>query len=236
MAEPPSSLFDSQRYYVTSTVISLLTLILIALHALFPTQGIDSTTAVFLVILIAPWLFPFVRKISLPGGGGVETRDIEKIEAVSGKVSEKRRLRIPSREQSLSAYPRTLSLDVLDEDPNLALASLRMNLEQSVRRVLRGVKDTPRNMRYSSLRAMVDYLHQREILSSELQEAIMSISNVGNRAIHQTDVDRATASRVIEASIPILDVLADIARSSMKTQGKRGEVRPLVLNGQTKRR
>jgi hypothetical protein len=234
MAVSLSSLFGGSRYYVTSIIISILAFMLILAHALFPSCGIDSTSAAFFVILIAPWLFPFVRKISLPGGGGVETRDVEKIEAVSGRVSEKHKLRIPGRAQSLSAYPRTLSLDVLDEDPNLALASLRMNLEQSVRRVLGGVKDTPKNMRYLSLRGMVDYLHQREILSSELQEAIMSISNVCNRAIHQTDVDRATASRVIEASIPILDALTDIARSSVKTQGKRGEARPPGLNGQMK--
>jgi hypothetical protein len=75
------------------------------------------------------------------------------------------------------------------------------------------MKDVPPSYRYASLRKMVEYLYQREILSSELKSAILSINDACNRAIHQTDVDAASASRVIDASVLIMNALKDLASS-----------------------
>jgi hypothetical protein len=186
---------------------------LIVVHALYPNYGIDSTSAALFILLIAPWLFPFIRRISIPGGGGIEPRDVERIEKASEKVSEAQ-VQVSARRRPRATQTQRLTMNLLlDEDPNLALAGLRMYTEQSVRRVLRTVKDVPDSNRFMSLGNMVDYLHQREILSSELQEAILSINKVCNRAVHQTDVTRATASRVIEAAGPVLVALEQVSGS-----------------------
>jgi hypothetical protein len=75
------------------------------------------------------------------------------------------------------------------------------------------MKDVPPSYRYASLRKMVEYLYQREILSSELKSAILSINDACNHAIHQTDVDAASASQVIDASVLIMNALKDFASS-----------------------
>jgi hypothetical protein len=60
----------------------------------------------------------------------------------------------------------------------------------------------------------VRLLAEREVFSDELSEAIDRIVEICNRALHQADVDRTTARRVIAASVPVFDALGDIAKRS----------------------
>lgn len=188
---------------MTSLLISLAAGLMIVFHAASWGQ-IDPTSVVFFLIFVSPWLFPFVTKISLPGGGGLEIR--EEVEAL-----EKQTERIVTSRPFAPILPNQVALAyrVIDEDPNLALASIRMGLEQ----VLRQLSGPDEPVKYP-LGEIVKILASREILSDTLVEPIVSITRICNRALHQADVDRPTAQRIIAASIPVFEALNDALNRS----------------------
>lgn len=179
---------------------------MIAFHAASWGQ-IDLTSVALFLILIAPWLFPFVTKISLPGGGGIEIREVEALERQTEGIVTPGAIAPTVPNQVALAYR------VVDEDPNLALASIRMGIEQNLRQI--SGEDEER-VKYP-LGELVRTLARRGALSKNLIDPIDSITRICNRALHQADVDRPTAQRVIAASIPVFEALnnaADRTRNS----------------------
>jgi len=201
------SLFRGSRYYATSLLVSAAAALMIAFHAASWGQ-IDLTSVALLLIFISPWLFPYVTKISLPGGGGIELQ-VEALEQQTEKIPSPRAIGTRSVPKQVA-----LAYRINKEDPNLALASIRMGLEQSLRQISRGDEDA---MHYS-IRQLMGLLARRRILSDELVDPIDSIIRICNRALHQADVSRPTAERVIAASIPVFDTLDNIAKRSGYTE------------------
>jgi hypothetical protein len=114
---------------ITEIVVSAVAIAIALAHMFFDEKllRIDSTTLVLLVFAAAPWLFPFVKSLTLPGGAVVEFREElaklkvefrEKQEAVEKKVDviEDRGL-LPGRpEPRQIASPRSLSFDAVAKD------------------------------------------------------------------------------------------------------------------------
>src|SRR5882762_6327695 len=66
-------------------VISAAAIVLAAAHMFFPDKlQLDSTTLVLLVIAAVPWLFPFLKSLTIPGGAVFEFR--EQLREVEKKV------------------------------------------------------------------------------------------------------------------------------------------------------
>ncbi len=57
-------------------LISVFSGILIIIHMLFPQLLIDSVSVTLLIIVIFPWILPYVKKVMFPGGGGIEMQDL----------------------------------------------------------------------------------------------------------------------------------------------------------------
>ena len=206
-----STLFRGERYYWTAFAISGVALLLIYAHAI-SRLTIDLTTVALLLILISPWLFPFVKQVSFPGGGGIVTRDVEALEKASGEISSRTPLSVRARtrvpQQVGQAYM------IVDEDPNLALASIHIALEQTSRDLA-----NKRNMdgKYP-VSKLVRLLSSRGVIPDDLIEPMYGINKICNRTLHQADVDRDTARRVIGASESVFQELNRISRGGVSTQ------------------
>jgi hypothetical protein len=185
--------------------------VLIYLHIRYPSLSIDMTVAVLLFLLLIVWILPYVKSFTLPGGAGIELR--EKVDDAERKLagtnplhnSEKRML--VNKEPTISE-PTVTRDQLLEQDPSLALASLRIELEG----LLRDVGRTrslffPRGL---GMAQMVDALEQRKTLTTEIASALRDVVYVCNEAIHGTNVAFDTARRTLNAGQTIVNALKDI--------------------------
>ena len=112
---------------ITQIIITAVALIIAGEHLKWPNLKIDSITLTLLLVAVMPWLSQIFKSLELPGGWKIEFHDLQKAtkradEAglLSGKV------------QSASPYSFQL---VADEDPNLALAGLRIEIEKRLTQI-----------------------------------------------------------------------------------------------------
>lgn len=98
-------------------------------------MGIDLTTLLLLVIAALPWLAPIFKSLELPGGLKVEFQELEKAKEEASRAG---LLAKPAENKREPAY-----LLVAQEDPNLALAGLRIEIERRLAAIARvkGLED-----------------------------------------------------------------------------------------------
>jgi hypothetical protein len=182
------------RYF--PILVSLICGSLIILHLIYPNVSIDNVTIALVVILIFPWLFPHVRTMKFPGGTEITFRDAQRMEdlAKQSKIS----IGLPTEVERIPTR-----WDLLRYDPTLALASLRIDIEKSLKEVAgrRGIDAR------GSLRSVLDLLHSREVIGNREFEILREISSVGNRAVHGERVNGSTASRILDIGEAVLRYL-----------------------------
>ena len=180
--------------------------ILIILHAIYPQYSIDTTTIALIIILVFPWLLPYIKTLKLPGGTELTFRDeIQELEKLAEK-SEISRITAPSP-PVLSAAPSRSQLCLVD--PNLALASLRIEIERKVRDIA-GQKGVEIAHQRISLRLLLNKLHSSGIIPTSEFKILNLIIDVCNRAVHAEKVNVETASEILdigESAILYLDSL-----------------------------
>jgi hypothetical protein len=93
-------------------------------------------------------------------------------------------------------------------DPPIALAKLRIELEQEMRQLLL-MSDPKAERRPLSVRQLARELMKRGIIDDAVGEAVLSVSDVLNRAVHGAQIGEEDAERIIEGGIRLLDSLAE---------------------------
>ena len=138
-------------------IVTFFSVILIAAHAFFPEITIDNITLALIVIIVFSWLIPNVQTIKLPGGTELTLRKfatkLEEDSARSELIQPQRVLAEtpPSKDE-------TLRWILLQSDPNLALASLRLDIEKTLRQIA-DVKKL--FLEKAPLRRILNTLHKR---------------------------------------------------------------------------
>jgi hypothetical protein len=97
-------------------------------HLVWPDIGIDAITITLLLVATVPWLAPLFKAVELPGGVKVEFAELEKAqrEAESAGI-----LATPRTHREREVGSRLIPTD----DPNLALAGIRIELERRLRKI-----------------------------------------------------------------------------------------------------
>lgn len=164
-----------------------------------------------------------IEKASLPGGVSLilrqEVREAkqlsDKIEAAPPSKRAKNATRIPltevnARLLSLGLQPSPSGFDGLYyrnlaiQDPNLALAGLRIEVDITLKNLAKGfnVKATSGE----SSRRLAKRLHESNAISSEQMQLINKILSIGNLAVHgSTTVTFDEAISVIDAAEVVVD-------------------------------
>ena len=173
-----------------------------------------TVIVLFRVDLIA--LLARLRKAALPGGVTLDFQEeVEAAESLSAEVRkeqrarEERRAPLPLNELnerllSLKLQPSPSGLDfgfyktLAKQDPNLALAGLRMELETMARNLAAGF-NVPLNAREGVGRLLPRLLEAGAITAQQakLGESIVSICN---QAVHGTRVSLSEAEKVIDVA------------------------------------
>lgn len=201
-------IFPDKLKYI-ALVISFICFWFIVFHILFPDLSIDTITIILILIMIFPWLYPYVKSISLPGGWGVEFRDavkhLEETADESNIMKDRDRKKI--REEI-----EPIKLDLLRIDPIIAFASLRSDLERKISEIL-NLKNI--ELPTYSIHLLLSSLFFRDIISSSDYQTINEIIKICNQVIHGRKIDISVAIRVYyigQATLTFLDSLIDLIK------------------------
>ena len=166
---------DVRPEYIVATAALLLLLVDTFIKPL-------SVVAVgLLVVALSPWLFKFMKTLELPGGIKIEFR--EKLEKVTEEAREAGLLNPQTTE--------TRTYEALyNEDPTLALAGLRIELERRIRELVK-VADMGEH-RVGILRQL-NLLRDRQILDPREVGVISDLVPLLNSAVHSEEFGREAA-------------------------------------------
>ena len=155
----------------------------IAAHLIWPALAIDGATIALLSIGVVPWLAPIFKSVELPGGLKVEYAELEKIQrAAESQGVLPRAAEIPSKRDSVVAVEST--------DPQLALITLRIEIERKLREIAvrNGIAGTRR-----SIGPLMSQLSSRGLLSEAQVSVLNDLVPLLNAAAHGAAVDSRAA-------------------------------------------
>jgi len=167
-------------------------------HVLWPAVTFDSATVALLGIAALPWLAPLVKSVEVPGVGKVELRELEKATADAENAA---LFETGAQVRATKQYSFEL---VADEDPNLALAGLRIEIERLLTELAeaQGLGRRPRG-----IGPLLRELDQVGALSAAERGALMDMVQLLNAAVHGADVDRNAADWAINVGPRLLGSL-----------------------------
>ena len=177
--------------------ISLLCIFLIIIHAIFPHFAIDTTTVALIVILIFPWLLPYIKTLKLPGGIEITPREIARLEYITRRSAIgtiQVAMRAPTLRGPPLPPPQPTRSMLFKADPNLALASLRLDIERKLREIARSRELDVERL---PLRQVLNTIRLTEIIGPSEFESLSMIIKVCNKAVHAEEVDPKLALRVL---------------------------------------
>jgi len=166
-------------------------------HLIWPTLSIDAITVFLLFIALLPWVAPLIKSLEFPGGWKVEFQDIQ---SVKQKAEEAGLLEV---EKKVPDLERTY-IQISDQDPNLALAGLRIEIEK---RLLQIATSHDLFVERASVSKLLRILGDRGILTKEERIVLSDLIHILNSAVHGANVDRETAEFAIEMGTRLLDGL-----------------------------
>lgn len=188
-------------------VISIFALLIAIAHMWLPNVTIDAITLALIVIAIVPWLGTLFKSLEFPGGWKIEYHDLKMVER---RIDEAGLLTTTEEVNGETKYSFLL---VAGEDPNLALAGLRIEIEKRLIKLAesKGI-DSPK----ATIRALLRTLTQAEVLSSEEYSVLSEMLDLLNSAVHGKKVDHRAAEWAIDIGPRLLASLDE--RKTVKNQ------------------
>ena len=185
----------------TQVFITVSALIIAIVHLLWPNLSIDAITLALFIVAVLPWAAPLLKSVELPGGWKVEFQELQKVKSDAAKAGllESRKQEDSDRE----AYSFEL---ILEQDPNLALAGLRIEIEK---RLVRIAQSNNIEIKRPSVFQLLRALTEKQILSKEESSVLADMNNLLNSAVHGAEVDRRAADWAIEIGPKLLASLDD---------------------------
>lgn len=175
--------------------ISIIALVIAIVHSIWPGVTIDSITVAMVVVAIIPWLAPLMKSVELPGGTKIEFREFEKAQEKAEKVG------LLSNEVETRKIPDHTFLMVAEEDPKLALAGLRIEIEKRLRTIANRQGIPSQNKGVGQL---LKLLSENNLLSNEERSVLLDMVGLLNGAVHGIDVDDRTAQWALDVGPRIL--------------------------------
>lgn len=171
-------------------------------HIIFPKLNIDSITLTLLIVAVIPWLFPLFKSLELPGGFKFEFQELELIEKRIKKVG-----LINDRLFNEDGEKYTF-VEIANENPQLALAGLRIELEKRLRELRNlNARDGIVFSTRGSIRRMMQDLYSSKIVTEQEKNILIDLVGSLNKAVHGENVDYRVAQWVIDIGPKVLDAI-----------------------------
>lgn len=172
-------------------------------HLHWPDAKIDAITLALIILAALPWVAILFEEIELPGGWKFKIAELKKSEqrAVQvGLLDESAPPLVPEHEYSFQM--------VADDDPNLALAGLRIEIERKLNQLVEsaGLRSGSTSPRVNVGRAL-KVLGDAGILTHDQSSVLSEIIGLLNSAVHGAKVDQQSARWALEVGSRLLTSL-----------------------------
>lgn len=176
-------------------LITITGIALIIIHGLWTDYfRIDYFTIIILVILCIPYFSQFLKKAKVAGAEFEFKDEIESTKKVVKESVEKSKSKGEMKPLPFETFNMSTAKEIVDSDPILALASLRIEIEKKLRLA---AKFFNLGSTKSNLSAIIDALMSNEILSSEKVSALRKIIEMCNKAVHGYDITKREAKDIV---------------------------------------
>lgn len=139
---------------------------------------VDSTTLALVGLLLLIPLADLIRKIKL----GEFEAEIGRDEVAKAQAKAATELP-PSTERQLDVSEKEVR-ELLRSDPRLAMAKIRIELEEALKRLYIATTQSEPDLRRTSLGRLVDALVQRQVLREPVASSVRDVIALANRAVH----------------------------------------------------
>ncbi len=201
---------DKSSYKTLRQIVSLGALLTALVHVMWPALAIDAVTLVLIVIAIIPWLAPLIKSLELPGGLKLEFQELQEasLRAESaGLLAAKSSKRQGYSFQSIS-----------EQDPNLALAGLRIEIEKRLSALAAAHKLDERKS--LGVRPLLILLKNNKVLTDEESSILADMISMLNTAVHGASVDAQAAQWAINTGPRLLTSLDERVKEAKTSQVK----------------
>jgi len=161
---------------------------------------VDAVTLALLGLLLVIPLAELIRKVKI---GDFEA-EIGREEVA--KAQAKAAVELPPTEADGTTISEQRIQQLLRDDPRLALAKVRIDLEEALKRLYASAHPDP-DPRRVSLSRMVDGLVRREVLSGSVASALRDVIGLANRAVHGEYVESQAAEELAKLGLRLVSEL-----------------------------
>jgi hypothetical protein len=200
LVEPSEKQAVVKSKLLISISISFAALALAGLHLAFPSWAIDAKTLVLIVIAILPWLGTVFESLEFPGGWKVKYRELKETEEKARKAG----LLDAPPEKTIPSY-----ITIADQDPNLALAGLRIEIEKRLRAI---AESNGIDSRRLGLGQLLRKLSEAQAISHNERSVLSDMTSLLNNAAHGAQVEDRAAEWAIDVGSKLLATLDERIR------------------------
>ncbi|WAC08403.1 MAG: hypothetical protein OS130_04205 [Thermodesulfobacteriota bacterium] len=178
--------------------ITICALLVALAHIIWPSLTIDAITVTLIFIALVPWLAPLFKSLELPGRLKIEFQDFERARTKADKAG------------LLSEFPRIESERqysfqlVAQEDPKLALAGLRIEIEKRLTEIAESNNINPEK---AGIGRLLRILGERQLLSQEQRSALADMVGLLNSAVHGGEIDNRAAEWALDVGPRLVSAL-----------------------------
>ena len=172
-------------------IAAVVTIFLLVSHILkWDAIQVDSTTLALVGLLLLIPLADLIRKIKFWEFEAEIGRD--EVAKAQAKVATEL---TPSTEEELDVSEKEVR-QLLRTDPRLAMAKVRIELEEALKRLYLATTESEPDLRKMSLSRLADALVQREVLTGPLASSVRDVIALANRAVHGERVESDAAEEL----------------------------------------
>ncbi|MCK8825914.1 hypothetical protein [Fuchsiella alkaliacetigena] len=182
---------------ITQIAISLTALIVGSIHVISPKYSIDVIGLSFFIIAIAPWLAPVLKSLKLPGGVKIRFEDLESATDKADKAG------LLADEADIDDLDCSFQY-IVEQDPNLALAGLRIELGKRLNQIAKLNNISPKFKNASKLLALFE---KKEIITTNEQSVLSELIELLNKTVQGAEVDKKAIDWAMNIGLRILKSL-----------------------------
>lgn len=187
-------------------------LAIVIVRGLWPDKfALDDISFLLLFLVAIPLLAPFLKKAKLFGAEFDFKENIQQLsnlveESVEESKEEKTQIEEDNRGVGLfETFSAESAMNIVQQDPNLALAAVRIEIERILRLAYETSIDTNTSAK-NGIAFLANKLHEHEMIGDHQREAIRQITKLCNAAIHGGDIS-------IDDAIVVIDLAIELSRS-----------------------
>lgn len=197
------------KIIATQIFISVVAVFLGIVHVVSPNYNMDAIGLALLAIAITPWVTPFIKSFELPGVFKIESKDLEQ---ATQKVETAGLL---ANDEEIEDLDYSFQY-IINQDPNLALAGLRIELEKKLNELAIFYNINPQ---YKDAGRLLRLFTKKGFVSLNEQGALKELFFLLSEAVHGAKVDESATNWAMEIGPRILKNL-DNRINYIKERGK----------------